>query len=63
MTANEGQSDRMQEALAGLTAEEIAQMTPEELEALMPEEKDCFFLRKYLVKAVIKSDLKVFNIF
>lgn len=47
MTANEGQSDRMQEALAGLTAEEIAQMTPEELEALMPEEEDAHFLRKY----------------
>jgi len=47
LTANENQITRMQEALAGLTAEEIAQMTPEELTALMPEEKDCFFLRKY----------------
>lgn len=50
ITVTDGQADRIQKALAGLTAEEIAQMTPEELEALMPEEEDSFFLRKYDAK-------------
>ena len=47
MTVTAGQADRMQKALAGLTAEELAQMTPEELEALMSEEEDSHFIRKY----------------